>query len=211
MTLPEEAPEDLRSTYLRDWAGRCWLLSQGRSEAMADDHLETPKEPRGVQDAADADLLIVEKEFSFSTPADEARIAKERADELRASYIRDWAGRCGLLSQGRSKAMADDHLETPAKESRGVQKKPGDHCIRKNDVSLKFFLISMWQIFCCLMLCRHFRQIRIHLDDWIYLVVAWQRTKDGEREWYVDLALPFGIRGGPKIFNLERHVEAFGS
>ncbi len=56
-----------------------------------------------------------------------------------------------------------------------------------------------------------FRQIRIHPDDWIYLVVAWQRTKDGEREWYVDLALPFGTRGGPKIFNQERHVEVFGS
>ena len=47
-----------------------------------------------------------------------------------------------------------------------------------------------------------FKQIRIHPDDWIYLVVAWQRTKDGEREWYIDLALPFGIRVGPKIFNL---------
>ncbi|MCG3771365.1 MAG: hypothetical protein JW384_02551 [Nitrosomonadaceae bacterium] len=38
-----------------------------------------------------------------------------------------------------------------------------------------------------------FRQIRIHPDDWIYLVVAWQRTKNGEREWYIDLALPFGV------------------
>ena len=47
-----------------------------------------------------------------------------------------------------------------------------------------------------------FRQIRIHPDDWIYLVVAWQRTKNGEREWYIDLALPFGVVVGPKIFNL---------
>ena len=49
-----------------------------------------------------------------------------------------------------------------------------------------------------------FRQIRIHPDDWIYLVVAWQRTKNGEREWYIDPALPFGVVVGPKIFNLFR-------
>ena len=46
-----------------------------------------------------------------------------------------------------------------------------------------------------------FRQLRIHPDDWIYQVVAWQTTKDGAREWRIDLALPFGVRVGPAIFN----------
>ena len=45
-----------------------------------------------------------------------------------------------------------------------------------------------------------FRQLRIRPDNWIYQVVAWQRVKDGPREWYIDLAMPFGIRVGPKIF-----------
>ena len=46
-----------------------------------------------------------------------------------------------------------------------------------------------------------FRQLRIRPEDWIYQVVAWQRTKNGPREWYIDLALPFGIRIGPAVFN----------
>ena len=45
-----------------------------------------------------------------------------------------------------------------------------------------------------------FRQLRIRPDNWIYQVVAWQRVKDGPREWYIDLAMPFGIRVRPKIF-----------
>ena len=54
-----------------------------------------------------------------------------------------------------------------------------------------------------------FRQIRIHPDDWIYLVVAGQRTKNGEREWYIDLALPFGVVVGPKI-TLTQDFNLFG-
>ena len=46
-----------------------------------------------------------------------------------------------------------------------------------------------------------FRNIRVHPDDWIYLVVAWQITRDGPRQWRIDLALPFGVTVGPKIFN----------
>ena len=46
-----------------------------------------------------------------------------------------------------------------------------------------------------------FRQLRIHPDYWIYQVVAWQLVKDGPREWYIDMALPFGIRVGPAVFN----------
>ena len=46
-----------------------------------------------------------------------------------------------------------------------------------------------------------FRALRIHPDDWIYQVVAWQRTKGGPREYYIDMALPFGVRIGPCTFN----------
>ena len=46
-----------------------------------------------------------------------------------------------------------------------------------------------------------FRQLRIHPDDWIYQVISWQTTMDGAREWRIDLALPFGVRVGPAIFN----------
>ena len=46
-----------------------------------------------------------------------------------------------------------------------------------------------------------FRNLRIHPDDWIFQVVAWQEFEGGPRWWWIDLALPFGIRVGPAIFN----------
>ena len=64
-----------------------------------------------------------------------------------------------------------------------------------NDVGLDDIYLAMFDIE------NAFRNIRIHPEDWKYQVVAWQRTKDGPKEWYVDLSLPFGIRVGPAIFN----------
>ena len=55
--------------------------------------------------------------------------------------------------------------------------------------------------FCMYDIENAFRNLLIHPDDWIYQVVAWQRTQGGPREWYIDMALPFGIRVGPRIFN----------
>ena len=55
--------------------------------------------------------------------------------------------------------------------------------------------------FCLFDIKEAFRQLRIHPDDWIYQVISWQTTMDGVREWRIDLALPFGVRTGPTIFN----------
>ena len=55
--------------------------------------------------------------------------------------------------------------------------------------------------FCLFDIKEAFRQLRIHPDDWIYQVISWQTTMDGVREWRIDLALPFGVRTGPAIFN----------
>ena len=55
--------------------------------------------------------------------------------------------------------------------------------------------------FCMYDIENAFRNLLIHPDDWIYQVVAWQRTQGSPREWYIDMALPFGIRVGPRIFN----------
>ena len=46
-----------------------------------------------------------------------------------------------------------------------------------------------------------FRNLRIHPDDWIFQVVAWQEYEGGPRWWWIDLALPFGIRVGSAFFN----------
>ena len=46
-----------------------------------------------------------------------------------------------------------------------------------------------------------FRNLKINPQDWVYQVVSWQRTAEGSKEWYIDLALPFGIRVGPAVFN----------
>ena len=46
-----------------------------------------------------------------------------------------------------------------------------------------------------------FRNLRIHPDDWPFQVVAWQEYEGGPRCWWIDLALPFGVRVGPAIFN----------
>jgi len=46
-----------------------------------------------------------------------------------------------------------------------------------------------------------FRNLKINPLDWVYQVVSWQRTAGGPKEWYIDLALPFGIKVGPALFN----------
>jgi len=46
-----------------------------------------------------------------------------------------------------------------------------------------------------------FRNLKINSSDWVYQVVSWQRTANGPKEWYIDLALPFGIAVGPAVFN----------
>ena len=46
-----------------------------------------------------------------------------------------------------------------------------------------------------------FRNLKINPLDWVYQVVSWQRTANGPKEWYIDLALPFGIKVGSALFN----------
>ena len=85
VTLPVEAPADFRSVYIRDWAGRCWQLSQGHSDgAAADDQVATPaKEPLVARDTIATNLETSDKDPSDAIAADEARILNERAEELR--------------------------------------------------------------------------------------------------------------------------------
>ena len=88
VALPEDAPTAFRSVYIRDWAGRCWQLSQGQPDAAADDHVETPaKESRGVRDAGDTNLEILNKDSSDSISADEKCLASMSAKKTNRSIL----------------------------------------------------------------------------------------------------------------------------
>lgn len=88
VALPEDAPTAFRSVYIRDWAGRCWQLSQGQPDAAADDHVETPaKESRGVRDAGDTNLEILNKDASDSISADEKCLASMSAKKTNRSIL----------------------------------------------------------------------------------------------------------------------------
>ena len=143
VTLAEEAPTDFRSVFTRDWVSRCWHLSQGQFEASADDHAEALlKGGRGGQDADDADLEVLNKESFEPISADEARILKGRADELRALEAQVKKGR-ELLSQRRcaeeklrrdSKA-ADEFAASRAKLNREILQINGELGAKRADPS----------------------------------------------------------------------------
>ena len=70
------------------------------------------------------------------------------------------------------------------------------------EVAAAILLVGLDKVFFCLFDVESaFRNLRIHPDDWIFQVVAWQEFEGGPRWWWIDLALPFGIRVGPAIFN----------
>ena len=70
------------------------------------------------------------------------------------------------------------------------------------EVGAAILRVGLKVIFFCLFDVESaFRNLRIHPDDWPYQIVAWQEYEGGPRLWWIDLALPFGVRTGPAIFN----------
>ena len=70
------------------------------------------------------------------------------------------------------------------------------------EVAAAIMTVGLDVVFFCLFDVESaFRNLNVHPLDWHFQIVSWQETVGGPRLWWLDLALPFGIRVGPAIFN----------